>query len=117
MSSSNNILYNINVKRGHQWPGVTFEIIKNGEPWDITGADITMWVVNSLGDTTPLLELDIESGDITIVDGPAGQFSILSRVWDLAPGKYPYDIKIELDDEPFTDYVQGFVIIRPRATV
>lgn len=108
--------YNINVKSGHYWKGAQIQILVNGTPFDLTGATMKMWIVATEGATTPLLELSTANSKLEITNAATGTFKIKPQTFNLPEGKYPYDILITIGSDTYNDYVQGYVIVKPRIT-
>jgi hypothetical protein len=106
-------MYNIEWRPDHYYPGVTFTIATATGAFDLTGATITMWVVNAVGDAAPLVELSTANGKISIVNAAAGIFCIMPITFSLPRGKYPYDIKIVKGGHTYR-YVEGYLILQPE---
>ena len=108
--------YDIVTKSGHYWKGATIQIVVNGTPFDLTGASMKMWIVNSVGDTTPLLELTTANSGLEITNAATGTFKIKGQSFALPKGNYPYDIKITIGEKVYNDYVQGTLKLRESVT-
>jgi len=72
--------------KGDTWDGLTITINEN-----ITGYTIEM-IVEQPGNDTPALELTTTDSDITITDGPGGEFVVEPFNMGLEAGDYDYRI-------------------------
>ena len=85
--------------RGDTWSGFNaFFVDANEAPIDLTGASIRMHVKRAVTDRQPLLAWSTADDTISIVNAPAGQYSVLERIVDLPGRSYEYDVEITLAD-------------------
>jgi hypothetical protein len=102
--------YNITVYNGDTYKGAAFEIIVNGTPLILTGAQIAM-MVRKVRKNNPVISINLGSG-ITITDAVNGKFRIDEQIFSVdRPGNYLYDIQITLASGVVKTYIKGDFII------
>jgi len=103
--SDNRELYTLpEVVQGATADDVTFEIIKNSVPINLTGATITLKFV-PFNSKVPVAELTVGDG-LTIVNALAGQFKINKAVINWRPNTYLGDWDITTADGYKHNYVR-----------
>ena len=101
--------------KGDTFIGVTFNLVVNAAPVDLTGAAIKMQLKGSTNSATVALTLEIGSG-ITVVDAVNGIFEIDAQIIDITPLCYFYDIQITFPDATVKTYIKGRWEITPEVT-
>lgn len=83
---------------GDTFNGVDFQVNVNGSPCDLTGYTIKIEVKRTqvAGKVLTLTTVG-EDGGISIIDPPAGRFTVLPVVVALRPATYFYDIEFSKD--------------------
>ena len=86
---------------GDTWPGLSITLTEDGNPIDITGAEIKVAFYNN---RTLTLTLDTTSG-ITITNAAAGQFQfdVINRL-NLNPGLHIGDLQVTFADDTRQTY-------------
>ena len=92
--------------KGNTFPGVTFTILINGLPWDLTGAVISMQLRKITGSTN-VFELSTTNGRIAITNPTEGIFAIIEQIIDIEAYNYYYDIIIILPSGIVKTYITG----------
>lgn len=90
-----------NHTQGSTFKGVSFEIIINDIPLDLTDATIIMTLdtFNNSKSNVLILSTELENEKIVILDPPtSGKFRIIPQLINIAGGLYKYDIKIITGD-------------------
>jgi len=98
--------------KGDTFNGLAFEISLNGKALDLTNYIITMNIVSQ---KRSVMELDSQSGSITISDAKKGKFEILPFLVDIPSGNYDYDIQFEIEGNFYT-YLKGKIQVTEDIT-
>jgi hypothetical protein len=86
--------YDITVKNGDTFRGVTFTILVNAVAMDLTDYDITMTVKQD--NNTPIVFTKLLGSGITITSAAEGKFKIDKQIFpEVAPFRYKYDIELK----------------------
>lgn len=99
-----------NHRRGDTFNGYQFEINQNGDPVDLTGADIKIQFRTTPESRNVVLEWSTEDGSITISGAESNVINMGIKEgseMDVAPGTYKYDIHVLLSSGVTNTYVKG----------
>jgi hypothetical protein len=109
--------YDITVKNGDTFRGVTFTILVNTVAMDLTDYDITMTVKQDIG--TPVIFTKSIGTGITITSAAEGKFMVDKQIFpEVAPFRYKY--YIELKNRTTTidvyTYITGYFLVTEDIT-
>jgi len=95
--------------QGSTFKGVSFQILVNDVPLDLTGATIEMVVDTYYSPVSNVLTLstELENEKIVITDAENGRFSVIPQIIDVAAALYKYDIKITTADSTVRKPISG----------
>jgi hypothetical protein len=95
-------------KKGDTFSGVQFSVIVNGQPADLTNAQIRMQLKESVTTIRPAVaEFSVANNKIEITDALAGEFFFKKQVIDVPAKKYVYDIQIIFANGDIKTWIQG----------
>lgn len=102
--------YRLDTYKGHR-----FQILIDGSPLNLTGANIEMDVRQSVSNSTSH-EFSTANGKIIIEPGVNGWFVFIEQVIDIPANNYVYDIKITLPNGKVHTYIYGTWAIKMPVT-
>jgi len=86
--------YNISIKRGETWKGLTLQFLINDVLVDLTSATILMQFKKKSCDEEPIVEFSLDNG-INITG--LGLFEIEAHIFDITPREYTYDLMVQVN--------------------
>lgn len=86
--------YNISIKRGETWKGLTLQFLINDVLVDLTSATILMQFKKKSCDEQSVVEFSLDNG-INITG--LGLFEIEAHVFDITPRDYTYDLMVQVN--------------------
>lgn len=89
--------FDITVKRGDTFKGLTFEFLLNGSPVDLTSAIIRMQVKKKASDSEAVLEFLTSNNTLVITDAINGVFQLPESIIEAVPKVYVYDVEMTLN--------------------
>lgn len=88
--------------------GISFTVVYNTVPLDLTGASIAMQLRSKKTSDTAALTLTTENESIVITNPSGGIFQIKKQIISVTtPGLFFYDIQITLQDGTVNTFIEG----------
>lgn len=98
--------------QGDTFEAVNFEVIKNGDPIDLTDAVIKMQLKKECNGTPILSFTSVASAGLTIINPSLGLFKINRQIISIPEFNYLYDIEITFADQTVKTWVNGSFLIQ-----
>jgi hypothetical protein len=99
-------VYNIPThKKGDTFTGVTFTVLVNGTPLNLTGSAIKMDI--RVGNVLKKRIDNGTTGGVTLLNAGAGVFTIDKQIIDIPARTYDYDIQFTLANGDVKTYIIG----------
>ena len=102
--------------KGDTFEEVSFQLLINTEPYDLTGSIIRMQLRKEYGGIPFLSLTSVEDTGITITDAENGNFKINKQIINIEPFNYLYDIEIQFGDGDVKTYISGNFLIKSDVT-
>ena len=83
-------------KRGDTFNGVSFQVLVDGQPLDLTGASLRMQVRQNPKSPKPSAEFTLDNQGLLLTNAPEGRFQFPAQIINLQPYDYYYDIEFTL---------------------
>jgi hypothetical protein len=98
--------------QGDTFEAVNFEVIKNGDALDLTGAVIRMQLRKECGGIPILSFTSVASAGLTITNAASGLFKINRQIINIAEFNYLYDIEITFSDLTVKTWISGNFLVQ-----
>lgn len=92
--------------KGDTFEGLNFTINVNGNPLDLTGAEIAMQLRNSNSQNS-IADFNTTNFKIIITDAVAGKFRLIKQIINILARTYNYDIEITMQNGDVFTYIKG----------
>ena len=93
--------------QGDTFEAVNFEVVKNGDALDLTGAVIRMQLRKECGGIPILSFTSVASAGLTITNAASGLFKINRQIINITEFNYLYDIEITFSDLTVKTWISG----------
>jgi hypothetical protein len=93
--------------QGDTFEAVNFEVVKNGDALDLTGAVIRMQLRKECGGIPILSFTSVASAGLTITNAASGLFKINRQIINISEFNYLYDIEILFADQTVKTWISG----------
>jgi hypothetical protein len=98
--------------QGDTFEAVNFEVLKNGDALDLTGAVIRMQLRRECGGIPILSFTSVANAGLTIVNGALGLFKINRQIINISEFNYLYDMEITFADQTVKTWISGSFLIQ-----
>jgi hypothetical protein len=98
--------------QGDTFEAVNFEVIKNGDALDLTGAVIRMQLRKECGGIPILSFTSVASAGLTITNAASGLFKINRQIINISEFNYLYDIEITFSDQTVKTWISGSFLVQ-----
>lgn len=98
-------------KQGDTFEAVNFQLFRNTQPIDLTGAIIKMQIRKECGSIPIISFTSVANAGITITAPLSGMFKINKQIINIAEYNYLYDIEITFSDGTVKTWIEGEFLI------
>lgn len=98
--------------QGDTFEVVNFEVIKNGDPLDLTDAVIRMQLKKECNGIPILSFTSVANAGLTIINAALGLFKINRQIINIPEFNYSYDIEITFADQTVKTWVSGSFLVQ-----
>ncbi len=95
--------------RADNYADKLFEILFDGVAANLTGASISMWLVDRF--KVKVTEYTMANSKIIVTNAALGKFKIVFGKITVAPGTYNYDLQITFADGTVKTYIKGTLTV------